>query len=193
MTALQPTDAGLAALKPCPNPWCEANEREGDFRPQVQYSNFGLVFVACTSCTMAGPTRNHEAEAIAAWNHRPSPTTGGAGLADSALSISYTPGLRDLAAMPHVSLDVGNVLRDCADVIDNLRQPAPRADDALREAAQAFVDKLGECQSAINSAFYMAYDRMGESYRGPQYGQELEALRAALAASEEPKRAEGEG
>ncbi len=57
-------------LKPCPNPWCEAAEREGDFRPQVQYSNFGLVYVACTSCTMAGPTRQHEADAIAAWNTR---------------------------------------------------------------------------------------------------------------------------
>lgn len=57
-------------LEACPNPWCEANEREGDFRPQVQYSNFGLVYVACTSCNMAGPTRQHEAEAIAAWNTR---------------------------------------------------------------------------------------------------------------------------
>lgn len=57
-------------LKACPNPWCEAGEREGDFRPQVQYSNFGMAFVACTSCTMAGPTRQHEYEAIAAWNTR---------------------------------------------------------------------------------------------------------------------------
>lgn len=60
-------------LLPCPNPWCEAGEREGDFRPHIHYSNFGLVYVACTSCRMAGPTRNHEAEAIAAWNHRTPP------------------------------------------------------------------------------------------------------------------------
>lgn len=58
------------ALKPCPNPWCEASERSGDYRPQVQYSNFGLVYVACTSCNMAGPTRQHEIDAIAAWNTR---------------------------------------------------------------------------------------------------------------------------
>lgn len=55
----------MVTLAPCPNPWCEADEREGDFRPQVQYSNFALVYVACTSCGMAGPTRQHEAEAIA--------------------------------------------------------------------------------------------------------------------------------
>ena len=68
------------ALEPCPNPWCEADEREGDFRPQVQYSNFGMVYVACTSCNMAGPTRQHETEAIAAWNTRtpaPAPATVG--------------------------------------------------------------------------------------------------------------------
>lgn len=59
-------------LKPCPNPWCEAAERDGDFSPQIHYSNFELVFVACTSCGMAGPTRQHEAEAITAWNQRAS-------------------------------------------------------------------------------------------------------------------------
>jgi len=69
------TDAqSSAALLPCPNPWCEADERDGDFKPQVQYSNFGMVYVACTSCTMAGPTRQHEVDAITAWNTRPTPT-----------------------------------------------------------------------------------------------------------------------
>ena len=63
-------DNQTIAMEPCPNPWCEADEREGDFRPQVQYSNFGMVYVACTSCNMAGPTRQHETEAIAAWNTR---------------------------------------------------------------------------------------------------------------------------
>jgi hypothetical protein len=59
-------------LKACPNPWCEALERDGDYRPQVQYSNFGLCYVACTSCTMHGPTCQHEIEAITAWNTRAS-------------------------------------------------------------------------------------------------------------------------
>ena len=60
-------------LKACPNPWCEALERDGDYRPQVQYSNFGLCYVACSSCTMHGPTCQHEFEAIAAWNTRADP------------------------------------------------------------------------------------------------------------------------
>lgn len=63
------------ALQPCPNPWCEWQERMdaepgADYRPQVTYSNFGMCYVACTCCSMAGPTKQHEIDAIAAWNTR---------------------------------------------------------------------------------------------------------------------------
>lgn len=60
------------ALKPCPNPWCDGPEREGDFSPALQRGLFGNHFVACTSCCMDGPKRNTEAEAeaITARNHR---------------------------------------------------------------------------------------------------------------------------
>lgn len=58
------------ALEPCPNPWCEAGEREGDFSPQVQRGHFGNRYVSCTSCNMRGPTGQTEAEAITAWNTR---------------------------------------------------------------------------------------------------------------------------
>lgn len=60
-----------AELLPCPNPWCEAPERDGDFSPDVVRGLFDTLFVACTSCCMKGPVRATRAEAIAAWNTRP--------------------------------------------------------------------------------------------------------------------------
>ena len=58
-------------LRPCPAPWCEATEREGDFTPQVINSNFGTHYVACTSCSLHGPYRRNRVSAIEAWNTRP--------------------------------------------------------------------------------------------------------------------------
>lgn len=60
----------VTPLLPCPNPWCEGAEREGDFTPALQRGLFGNHYVACTSCCMDGPKRQTEAEAIAAWNTR---------------------------------------------------------------------------------------------------------------------------
>jgi hypothetical protein len=57
-------------LLPCPNPWCEAAEREGDFSPQLYRRNFGNWYVCCTSCPQNGPICSTEAQAIAAWNTR---------------------------------------------------------------------------------------------------------------------------
>ena len=59
-------------LKPCPNPWCEGAEREGDFSPKAQQRQFGNWQVQCTSCPMDGPIASTEAEAITAWNNRQS-------------------------------------------------------------------------------------------------------------------------
>lgn len=60
----------LADLLPCPNPWCEALERDGDYSPQVSRNSIHTRHVACTSCCLEGPKRATEREAIAAWNAR---------------------------------------------------------------------------------------------------------------------------
>lgn len=57
-------------LKPCPNPWCEADEREGDFSPVVRHTSFGNWQVCCTSCQQKGPVTTNEPHAITAWNTR---------------------------------------------------------------------------------------------------------------------------
>lgn len=58
-------------LKPCPNPWCDAADRDGDYSPTVINSNFGTHYVSCTSCSMRGPYERNHVNAIAAWNERP--------------------------------------------------------------------------------------------------------------------------
>ena len=58
-------------LKPCPNPWCDAADRDGDYSPTVINSNFGTHYVSCTSCSMRGPYARNHVDAIAAWNERP--------------------------------------------------------------------------------------------------------------------------
>ena len=49
----------------------------------------------------------------------------------------YTNGIRDLAEMPHVSEQLGNVFRDCANIIDarnDLIETQAREIERLREA-----------------------------------------------------------
>lgn len=67
-----PTDETVeaVALKPCPNPWCEAEQRDGDYGPQVRDCGFGNFMVACTSCSMHGPVRQRQDYAVLAWNTR---------------------------------------------------------------------------------------------------------------------------
>ena len=60
-------------LKACPNPWCEAAERDGDHSPAVRLHHFGNYRVVCTSCLTEGPLRSTKDEAIAAWNERTAP------------------------------------------------------------------------------------------------------------------------
>jgi hypothetical protein len=52
--------------------------------------------------------------------------------------------------------------------------------DALKVAAQAFVDKLAECQPHIDGQFALTQMRSGNRYTGPNYVAELAALKKAL-------------
>lgn len=57
-------------LKPCPNPWCSALERDGDYAPKVIRNSIHTRHIACSSCGMEGPKRSTERQAITAWNTR---------------------------------------------------------------------------------------------------------------------------
>jgi hypothetical protein len=54
--------------------------------------------------------------------------------------------------------------------------------DDVADAARALIAKLDECQPHIDDAFLHRNMRCGE-YDGPQYGEELSALRASLASN----------
>jgi hypothetical protein len=61
-------------LKPCPNPWCAATMKPllvTEVDPEGQ--NIGLKVMCFYDCNLSGPVRPTEAEAVAAWNQRPSP------------------------------------------------------------------------------------------------------------------------
>jgi hypothetical protein len=61
-----PTTAGVIdELRPCPNPWCGAD------KGYVRHNRgFALWSVRCGKCSLQGPSKDTEAEAIAAWNTR---------------------------------------------------------------------------------------------------------------------------
>ena len=52
--------------------------------------------------------------------------------------------------------------------------------EALRREGKALVDALDACEPHISSAFFMAWTRMGDAYKGPRYDKELAAFRARL-------------
>lgn len=64
------TTHDAAGLLGCPNPWCEAAKREGDYSPAIRLHHFGNYRVVCTSCMMEGPLRPTKEEAAGAWNTR---------------------------------------------------------------------------------------------------------------------------
>ncbi len=182
MTAPQPTDAGLAALKPCP--WCDGP------------TEYVAPSLASGPLLVRHRGRPHCAAALYAitveqWNHRPSPTTGGAGLADE-IEVAIEA-FHD--ALPRGQGETGDggvagkamcqMFYDNADaILSALRQPAPRADDALREALKPFADCCEWIDDSESDEEWAKFRLLIGDYR---------RARAALAASEEPKRAEGEG
>lgn len=96
-------------LKPCPNPWCEADEREGDFSPVVRPTSFGNWQVCCTSCQQKGPVTTNEPHAITAWNTRTVEAGGVQELVEAArearecLRLGAVVPLRDTANYDEVS------------------------------------------------------------------------------------------
>jgi len=69
--------------------------------------------------------------------------------------------------------------RDNAIAAWNTRASTASEAERVREAAAALVAKLDECDPHLTSmfSFALAHDHL---YSGPTYGEELEALRAAL-------------
>ena len=66
----KPANPDAEKLLPCPVPWCD------DPQPQVHVRLGGAFFVRCDECQTQAPRSFSRAEAIAAWNTRPLPTSG---------------------------------------------------------------------------------------------------------------------
>jgi hypothetical protein len=63
-------------LKPCPKPWCLSHGKllpGVDGTPILYYGLYQSICVGCPICSLKGPIRHSEAEAIAGWNDRQSP------------------------------------------------------------------------------------------------------------------------
>lgn len=52
-----------------------------------------------------------------------------------------------------------------------------RREIEITDAIRNFVNKLDECKPHIDGAFQMAFQVRGREYKGPNYGEELKALR----------------
>lgn len=59
-------------LEPCPNQWCERVEGPVVWPPE-QRPKWNVI---CLDCGVQGPVADTEAEAITAWNTRPTPVHG---------------------------------------------------------------------------------------------------------------------
>ena len=62
----------IEELRACPNPWCEHSDPVVELTLRYMGDNSPRR-VEC-ECGMRGPAKPSEAEAIAAWNKRPTPT-----------------------------------------------------------------------------------------------------------------------
>ena len=68
----------------------------------------------------------------------------------------YTNGIRDLAEMPHVSEQLGNVFRDCAHIIDAQNDRIEALEAAL---SWALIQLGSETGYNMESPIWHAYDR----------------------------------
>lgn len=97
--------------------------------------------------------------------------------------------------------DLRRQLAEALEEIENLKHDIGRAQDSLTgevnenarlteqftialEAVRAFIAKYAECEPVINGMFSTNFARSGVQYSGPNYGTELEALRAIAKAND---------
>jgi hypothetical protein len=89
----------------------------------------------------------------------------------------------DLAGSPYYDDGTGPVHVPCATHWRPLPaapgEASVQAGGEVERLARAFIAKLDECQPYIDTAFVQMANH-GMPYTGPQYGEELDALRAAL-------------
>jgi hypothetical protein len=115
-------------LKPCPKPWCLSHGKllpGVDGTPILYYGLYQSICVGCPICSLKGPIRHSEAEAIAGWNDRQSsvPVQGEpvAGLEFNDIEVAIAEGLilhcdmdedRDSARIEQVSTAIAKRVRE---------------------------------------------------------------------------------
>jgi hypothetical protein len=160
MTEPSPLPAGEEKLLPCPNPWC-VSHREAGYEPWVQGAGPSTYVVNCGGCSVRGPIKHNEAEAITAWNTRQG--TGGDELARELEAIDAR--LRSVPTQDECS-------RANSDLLRFMDKAAPAIIAALRTpSTEARPDASSLADAAMALARY--------EYR-ELYGGELARLREAL-------------
>ena len=107
----------MTELKPCPKPWCEAKARGADFSPNVYSAGLGNLCVSCPSCRLKGPLRSTEAEAILAWNTRPTDAAAEALAEAGKKALNF---IENTESELGIELDGGNALRTALTAWENL-------------------------------------------------------------------------
>ena len=157
-----PTDpnANASAVAQCPTPWCVDGNA-----PYTWQEATHLYTVICASCQLEGPHRDTEAEAIAAWNQRPTPSPV-PGLADE-LEEKVAKAIYD----SEVPLFEGQAEKISEAILTALHQPD--AVDAMREAAGQLIAKLRETERCYPMRGFCGV---------PNFREELDAFDAAIRA-----------
>jgi hypothetical protein len=156
-------------LKPCPNPWCEALEREGDFSPVAHRIPHGNWQVSCTSCDQKGPIRSYEDHAITAWNTRATDTQ----VSKHSELADRIEALKSKDIEGHLSDAIQDFLRQQFGIVtptDNCRTMALGAIAALRQAPDERVSKLVEAWEIINKLRAVEGNSIEICHDNPDFG-----------------------
>ena len=146
----------LDELLPCPVPWCGAPA----WKNICSTAGQAPYVVRCSKCYILGPRCSTKAEAIAAWNTRIASTRPDSAPAEQSdfTDDELIEELTELGNHPcRAVLDFGLTLRHAAARLAQLRQPAPRADDALREALKK-IEKMADGYASDHVSCYNCVD-----------------------------------